>query len=217
MPQLDKHALYELDILEHVEKDSRLNNRLVAQKLGVSIKLAHEILKRMVHKGLLHVKVVHSRRWDYFLTPEGIAQKARLTVEFLEFSMHFYREARRRSSQVCRDLAEAGVRRVAFLGSGDLAEIVYLGVQEWGLVLAAVYDDSGKKAFMGVAVKPLSDLAADTNAAIIGCLYDEKKPLRGRFLPEGVPALERMHWVFTEDPIGAAEPAAVGAGDRESP
>ena len=69
MPQLDQHALYELDILKQVEQSSTLSNRMVARKLGVSIKLAHELLKRMVRKGLLHVKVVNARRWDYFLTP----------------------------------------------------------------------------------------------------------------------------------------------------
>ena len=87
----DPNALYELDILKTVEQNCRLTNRLVARKLGVSIKLAHQLLTRMVQKGLLHVTVVHSRRWDYFLTPTGLAEKTRLTLEFLEFSMRFYR------------------------------------------------------------------------------------------------------------------------------
>ncbi|OGV63232.1 MAG: hypothetical protein A3K19_13080 [Lentisphaerae bacterium RIFOXYB12_FULL_65_16] len=198
MPQLDKHALYELDILEHVEKDSRLNNRLVAQKLGVSIKLAHEILKRMVHKGLLHVKVVHSRRWDYFLTPTGLTAKARLTLEFLDFSMHFYREARRRSSQVCRDLAESGVQEVAFLGSGDLAEIAYLGIQQWGLRLAAVYDEhaDGKRRFMNIVVRPLAAVSEAAGGAIIICAYDATMPMRKGYLPEGLERSPGMRWVF---------------------
>jgi hypothetical protein len=196
MPDIDKHELYELDILKHVEGTSRLNNRMAAKKLGVSIKLAHEILRGMVQRGLLHVKVIHSRRWDYFLTPKGIAEKTRLTMEFLDFSMHFYREARRRSSQVCRDLAEAGNRRVAFLGAGDLAEIVYLGVQEWGLELAAVYDDSGKKTFLKTPVRPVAGLAADDSDGVIVCLYDPKHPMRQQFLPEGVIASDRFRWVF---------------------
>ena len=44
-------------------------------------------------------------------------EKARLTLEFFEFSMHFYREARKRSAQVCRNLAEAGVKDIGFMGS----------------------------------------------------------------------------------------------------
>src|SRR2546426_95700 len=130
---MDRRELFELEILRHVEETPLLNNRVAARKMGTSVKLAHEILKKMVAKGLLHVKKEHTRRWDYFLTPHGIAEKTRLTYEFLEFSFQFYREARRRSAQLCRDLSESGVKRVAFLGAGEMAEIVYLGVVEWGL------------------------------------------------------------------------------------
>jgi len=76
----DRNAFYELDILRTVEQDCRLTNRQVARKLGVSLKLAHQLLSRMVAKGLLHVRVVHARRWDYFVTPKGIAEKMRLTL-----------------------------------------------------------------------------------------------------------------------------------------
>lgn len=197
MSPVDKNDLYQLDILEHVEQTPRLSNRQVARKLGVSVKLAHELLKGMVRRGLLHVKVIHSRRWDYFLTPKGIAEKGRLTLEFLDFSMHFYREARKRSSQVCRDLAEEGHRRVALLGAGDLAEIVYLGVKEWGLELAAVYADAKAGGFMGVPVQSLADLAgASLDLPTIVCVYDVKHPMQEGFLPEGVSGGENMRWVF---------------------
>jgi len=202
MNDLDKHALYELDILEHVEKTSTLSNRVAARKLGVSIKLAHEILKRMVSKGLLHVNVVHARRWDYFLTPKGIREKTRLTLEFFEFSMHFYREARRRSAQLCRDLAESGRTRVGFLGAGDLAEITYLGVKEWELNLKTVYDDDlAGKAFMGIDVQPFESLPGTDNTvdAVIVCVYDAKMPMRSRYLPPGVERLPIMHWIFADE------------------
>ena len=192
----EKHDLYELDILKHVEATPRLNNRLAAKKLGVSIKLAHELLKRMVQKGLLHVNVVHARRWDYFLTPKGIAEKTRLTMEFLDFSMHFYREARKASSQLCKDLATAGQKRVAFIGAGDLAEIVYLGVQEWGLELTAVYDAKAGSEFMKTPVRPLAEISGDTSDAIIVCLYDTAHPMGSEYLPAGVTVRENMHWVF---------------------
>jgi hypothetical protein len=171
----------------------------------------------MVHKGLLHVKVVNSRRWDYFLTPKGIAEKTRLTLQFLDFSLQFYREARRRSSRVCRDLAEAGEREVTFLGAGDLAEIAYLGVQEWGLTLAAVYDDTPrKKSFMGVAVQPLSAFGGRGSAAdtpVLVCLYDASEPMRANYLPPGVSRAAELHWIFGEGAEVGPEPGASdGAG-----
>lgn len=209
MPTIDQHALYELDILRHVEQSSRLNNRQASSKLGVSVKLAHELLRRMVEKGLLHVKVVHARRWDYFLTPKGIAEKTRLTVEFFDFSMSFYREARRRSAQLCRDLAEQGFRRVAFLGANDLAEITYLGVQEWGLFLDAVYDmpeAAGVKPrqFLNIPVQPLAAIGSHDTQAVIVCLYDAQMPMRERYLPEAIAQRPDMHWIFDLAPQSRA-------------
>ena len=193
----DNHDLFALELLNHVEKDRQLTNRLVARKLGVSVRLAHDLLKRMVDKGLLHVKVVHSRRWDYFLTPKGIMEKARLTLEFFEFSMHFYREARKRSAQVCRNLAEIGATDIGFMGSGDLAEISYLGVQEWQLNLQQVFDNTdGNETFFMIPIKPLSELQSTRLQAIIVCLYNTMRPMDSKYLPPNVHDNGKFHWIF---------------------
>ena len=206
---MDRNALLELEVLKHVEQTPRLNNRMAARKLGVSVKLAHVILNKMVAKGMLHVKKEHTRRWDYFLTPHGITEKTRLTYEFLEFSFQFYREARRRSAQLCRDLSESGVKQIAFLGTGEMAEIVYLGVVEWKLQLAEVFDhEKHGLPFMGVAIRPLSDLPQSACERIVVCVYDRKHPMTANFLPEGVTPDPRMVWVFSVAP--SAVPMADG-------
>ncbi len=194
---IDVHDLYELQVLEHVEQTPRLSNRMVRDKLGVSIRLAHEILTRMVKKGLMHVKKRHARRWDYFLTPKGISQKTRLTMEFLKFSMHFYQEARKRSAQVCKDISLEGKTKIAYLGATELAEICHLGVQEWGLEVVAVYDDEPPKpTFLTLEVEPVSALNTTPAEAIIVCLYDPKMPMRKRNLPNGVEAKDDLWFIF---------------------
>jgi predicted transcriptional regulator len=199
MTSIDKNALLELEILKHVEETSHLNNRMAAAKLGCSVKLAHALLAKMVDKGVLHVKKIHSRRWDYFLTPKGITEKARLTYEFLDFSMRFYQEARKASSRVCRDLAAAGKTTVAFLGAGDLAEIAYLGVKEWGLELIEVYNGDAVAEFLGHPVQPASELRNSQVDAVIVCMYDKKYPMKSNYLPDGVEKLSNMYWIFNTD------------------
>ncbi len=196
MTQIDKNELLELEILRHVEATPRLNNRMAAAKLGCSVKLAHALISKMVDRGLLHVKKLHSRRWDYFLTPQGITEKGRLTYEFLDFSLHFYQKARRESSALCKDLAMSGKKKVAFLGAGDLAEIVYLGVKEWGLELADIFDQDSSRTFLGHSVRPIKELPESTNDAIIVCLYDRKNPMSIDYLPEGIARKNNMYWVF---------------------
>jgi hypothetical protein len=207
----DPHALHELDLLRTVEQDCRLTNRMAARKLGVSLKLAHQLLARMVEKGWLHVRVVHARRWDYFLTPRGLLEKTRLTLEFLDFSMRFYREARRRSSQLCHELQGRGLRSVAFLGAGDLAEIAYLGVREWDLTLCEVYDDSvAPGPFLGLPVQRFERLAGTRADAVIVCCYDTQAPMRAGFLPPTLTRPAGLHWIF--GPGAVAELAAPAEG-----
>lgn len=195
MPTIEKNELLELEILKHVERDPRLNNRMAAAKLGCSVKLAHELLKKMVQKGFLHVKKHHSRRWDYFLTPHGITEKARLTFEFIDFSMHFYNEARKESSRVCRNIAESGKKTVAFIGCGDLAEIAYLGIREWNLELKEVYGN-GKQEFLGLPVRPKENISDSSSDAIIVCEYDKSRPMSPKYLPHPINKLENMYWIF---------------------
>ena len=197
MSTLDSHRYYELKILEHVADRPELPRRVAAQKLGVSVKLAHKLLRGLVERGLLHVRKENARLWRYFLTAQGVAEKARLTREFIEFSFEFYREARRRSAQVCRDLAEGGWRRVSFLGLGELAEITYLGVEEWGLELVEVFDaDEAGRMFFGCRVKP-ADRVTDAEAQrVIVTAFNPRNPMSPRFLPRDIEADPRMVWIF---------------------
>ena len=197
MPPIEKNQLLELEILKHVETTPILNNRLAAAKLGCSVKLSHELLKKMVSKGLLHVTKLHSRRWDYFLTPKGLAEKARITREFLSFSKYFYHEARKASSMLCRRLHEQGIRRVAIIGSGDLAEIVYLGVKEWNLELVEVFDNRPGE-FFGIQAQPFAAAEKSPAEALIICVYDENFPMVGPKLPEGIKQSNRLYWLFDE-------------------
>ncbi len=204
---MDKHAYHVLQILDHVETTPLVTNRSLARKLNVSVKLAHELLTKLVNKGLLHVKKHHARRWDYFLTPRGIAEKARLTYEFLGFSMQFYREARRRSAELLAELKRQGVRKVAFLGVGELAEIVYLGVCELGMEIVDVFDaEAAGKTFLRLRVRPARELRGSTAERIIVTAFDPKLPMGPDYLPDDAPDDDRLVWVFTrEEPADARE------------
>ncbi len=195
---MDAESYHQLQILNHVEETPVLTNRLLSSKMGVSVKLAHHLIKRMVAKGLLHIQRRDGRSWYYFLTPAGAAEKLRLTYQFLEFSKQFYHEARKRSSEVCLRLTQAGVRRVAFLGVGELAEISYLGLAEHKLRLVDVFGEPARagELFLGHVVRPIEDLDQTRAERVLVTLYDPSEPMKAHYLPEGVAEDERLVWVF---------------------
>jgi predicted transcriptional regulator len=221
---MDRHDYHTLQILDHVETTPLVTNRKVATKLDVSVRLAHALLRQLVQKGMLNIQKLHARRWDYFLTPKGIAEKARLTYEFMDFTMQFYRAARRRSSEVLAQARKSGVTRVAFLGVSELAEIAYLGVQEQKLQLVDVFDDArAGQEFMGVKARPLAEIPASAAEKILVTAFDRTMPMSEHYLPPAIARAEtgqpasargeerlkndpRLLWVF--GPQLAPAPAA---------
>ena len=89
-----------LELLEAVAVGGVRTQRHLAFDLGVAVGLVNLYLKRCVNKGLIKVSAVPTRRFAYYLTPQGFAEKSQLTVDYLSQSFFFFvarvRIARRR-------------------------------------------------------------------------------------------------------------------------
>ena len=72
-----------LGVLNAVEENSRVTQRDVAKNVGIALGLTNAYLKRCIKKGLIKVQQVPANRYAYYLTPQGFAEKSRLTGEYL--------------------------------------------------------------------------------------------------------------------------------------
>jgi DNA-binding MarR family transcriptional regulator len=142
-----------LGLLNAVHDNSAVTQRSVARELGIALGLANAYLKRCVKKGLIKVSQVPPNRYAYYLTPQGFAEKSRLTAEYLSWSFTFFRRARSQCEELFGDCAKQGRRRVALAGVSELAEIATLVAREFDIDLVAVLDgDGGVESFHGVPV-----------------------------------------------------------------
>src|SRR5215471_3060504 len=135
-----ENALIVLGLLESVERDGAQSQRKLASDLGIALGLVNAYLKRCVKKGLLKIGQVPPRRYAYYLTPHGFAEKSRLTVEYLSSSFSFFRRAREDCSSVLKAARARGWDRIALLGVSDLAEIATICALEQGVSIVAVID-----------------------------------------------------------------------------
>jgi ribosomal protein S25 len=156
---MDVEAHRDLRLLEAVHEDSRVTQRGMAKKLGIALGLANIYLKRMIHKGYIKVVNVQPNRISYLITPRGIAEKARLTYEFMDYSLHLYGEVRQHLREAMQDCAAAGTR-VAIYGSGEAAELAYLSLKESGMEPVAIFDQEGGREFLGMPVLPIAGHAS---------------------------------------------------------
>ena len=183
---MDVEAHRDLRVLEAVQQDSRLTQRGLASKLGIALGLANIYLKRMIHKGYVKCVNVQPNRISYLITPRGIAEKARLTYEFMDYSLHLYGEVRQHLRAALRECAAAG-KRVAIYGSGEAAELAYLSLKESGLDPVAIFDAEGGHEFLGMPVLPIGDhTTVDFDLIIVASLDPSGAPLQA-LLDVGIP------------------------------
>lgn len=153
---MEVEAHRDLRLLEAVHEDSRVTQRGMAKKLGIALGLANIYLKRMIHKGYIKCVNVQPNRISYLITPRGIAEKARLTYEFMDYSLHLYGEVRQHLREAMQDCAAEG-KRVAIYGSGEAAELAYLSLKETGMEPVAIFDRDGGREFLGMPVRPIAE------------------------------------------------------------
>lgn len=153
----------ELNLLAAIERDSSVTQRSLARDLGIALGLANAYLRRCVRKGLVKMREVPINRYGYYLTPQGFAEKSRLTAEYLAVSLDFFRRARTDCAAVFQHCEAQGWRRVALYGAGELAEIATLGAGESAVAVLCVIDP--EKAGRRCAGLPVvADLAAAREA-----------------------------------------------------
>src|SRR5205085_1416367 len=157
-----------LDLLSSVENDGERSQRRIAAELGIALGLVNAYLKRCVKKGLVKVHDAPARRYAYYLTPQGFAEKSRLTVEYLSDSFSFFRQARSDCADVFAAARTRGFVRVVVAGVSDLAEIARLCALEAGIDIVAVVDPkAADTTFVGLPVVADFDAAQSFDAIVV--------------------------------------------------
>ena len=127
--------LRELTLLENIENDPDVNQSTLATQLGVAVGTVNWYLKRLIAKGAVKVKRAERKKLRYIITPEGIALRARLAVDYVERSFSIYRKTRQRVKEHIAKVRAAGFDRVRILGKGDIVDICRLTCIEQGVAV----------------------------------------------------------------------------------
>lgn len=127
--------LRELTLLENIENDPDVNQSTLATQLGVAVGTVNWHLKRLIAKGAVKVKRAERKKLRYIITPEGIALRARLAVDYVERSFSIYRKTRQRVKDHITKIRAAGYDRVRLVGKGDVVDVCKLTCIEQGVAI----------------------------------------------------------------------------------
>ena len=166
-----------LGLLESVGRGGKQSQRGLALELGVALGLINVYLKRCISKGLVKVGEAPARRYAYYLTPQGFAEKSHLPVKYLSYSFSLFRQAKTDCAAVLSAARSAGVKKIAILGVSDLAEIAAICSLDSGIVIVAVVDPrSDLTRFIGAPVKAGFD-DVDVDAVLVADILDDTQQM----------------------------------------
>lgn len=127
----------ELALLENIERDPDITQVSLAGQLGVAVGTVNWHLKRLIAKGYVKIKRAERKKLRYIITPEGIALRTRLTMDYIEQQFLLYRNTRKRVLEHLDAIQQAGHKDVRLIGEGEVAEICKLSCLERGIMLVA--------------------------------------------------------------------------------
>tara|TARA_B100000900_G_C20049882_1_gene501517 strand:+ start:143 stop:442 length:300 start_codon:yes stop_codon:yes gene_type:complete len=89
----------EFDVLRSISKKPNSNQRSLAKELGFSLGKINYCLNALKDKGLVKmqnfVKNPSKINYVYVLTPKGISQKTKLTINFMKRKLKEYEELKK--------------------------------------------------------------------------------------------------------------------------
>lgn len=177
----------ELQMLAELEIDPSINQRQLSARLGIALGLTNILLRNLSKKGYVRASRADWRRWLYALTPSGFSHKMKLTVSYITRVLKHYQNIR----QLLRDelalLALHSESRVAICGTGEYAELIYLGLKEIEIDEIEIFDirNQPEHRFLGLIVQDISAIDINSYDRVMVADLGRAESFRGYLPPSG--------------------------------
>jgi len=159
------------ELLVEIERDPGVSQRKLSEVLSVSVGTINWHLKRCVKKGLVKLSQAPVKRYLYYLTPDGFAEKTRLTAEYLSISFDIFRVGRQQYEALFNLCRANDWKDIVLVGDSELAELAVLVLSRIdGVTAHCVFDAASKNSTC--AGLPVKSTVQDVIASVPGGLVD---------------------------------------------
>jgi hypothetical protein len=167
----DKHEVSPLngqadhvrELLEVIEAGYGRSQRSLAKHLGIALGLTNSLLKQTARRGWVRTVRVKPNRVAYLITQAGMAERVRMSRDYVARSARFYASARDHLADALGAASEGwpgpAPMRVVFYGAGEIGEIAYVCLQATNLRLVGAVDETRTGLFFGLPVRRPNDLS----------------------------------------------------------
>ena len=174
-------------LLDEISKGTPQSQRDLSKKLNIALGLVNSYIKNLVSKGYITIRAIPSKRYVYYLTPTGFAEKTRLTYHHLQNFTNLYKEARRDFKELFSRLHKEGVRSVIFAGADESAEIAYLSLQEFDIEFEGIVDkEPAGRDFFRYRIMPFERVKEINADFVIVSSFLRRDAIYKRLIEEGI-------------------------------
>ncbi len=97
-------------ILKRLQDDPNISQRELAHELGISLGKVNYCLKGLIEKGWVKAKNFRNSQnkmaYAYLLTPIGVEEKARVTMQFLKYRLEQYESLEREIAELRKEASQ---------------------------------------------------------------------------------------------------------------
>jgi DNA-binding MarR family transcriptional regulator len=184
---MDVQGQRDLLLLSEVERNSDLTQRSLSTRLGVALGLTNLYLKRLARKGYIKITTIPRNRIRYLLTPQGFAEKTRLTYLYMDYSLSYYRDMRGRLKEMLATPEGVRGQRFVIYGTTELAELAYLSLRELNMHCVGFIDDGPRASFLSYPVSPPDGIARWEFDKVLIADLEQATAMEAQLLQNGVP------------------------------
>jgi DNA-binding Lrp family transcriptional regulator len=134
----------DLRLLEELEKNPVVSQRELSHRFGIALGVTNACLRRMARKGWIRIRDLNPRKIGYYLTPKGMLEKGRLTLNLISFRVQHYSELKKIIANRLLEMQREGRKRIVFYGVSDEMEVAYITLQGVNLSLVGIVEDDEK-------------------------------------------------------------------------
>ena len=95
-------------ILKLLTAEANLSQREMAKRMGISLGKTNYVLTELANKGIIKIKrfksAVNKIPYTYMLTPDGLEEKAKITLAFLKRKLSEYEEIKRQIKEIAKEV-----------------------------------------------------------------------------------------------------------------
>lgn len=148
-------------LLDLIEKDSNVTQRILSDKISSSVSMINAYIEEYEDKGYLKRVYISNKNLEYHITKKGIERKKLLNISYLKSSHSIYTSAKENILSFLNQIIDKGFRKIFLYGAGEVAEIMLNVVNEdknIPLQILGIIDDNVSKQEKSIVHIPIVDI-----------------------------------------------------------